>query len=59
MLGMCKINHSSKDFFIASKPDILCFSRRTCEFINQYFEQVIEPVLVLNIYFTFFLSVVG
>ena len=62
MFGMCKTKHSSKDcnrcLFIVSKIDILWSSRRTREFINHYFEQVIEPSLVLNIYFTFFLSVV-
>ena len=44
--------------FIVSKIDILWSSRRTREFINHYFEQVLAPFLVLNIYFTFFLSVV-
>ena len=59
---MCKTKHSSEDcnryLFIVSKIDILWSSRRAREFINHYFEQVIEPFSVLNIYFTIFLSVV-
>ena len=62
MFGMCKTKHSSKDcnrcLFIVSKTNIFWSCRRIREFINHYFEQVIEPFLVLNIYFTFFLSVV-
>ena len=57
MFGMCKTKHSSRDcnrsLFIVGKIDILWSSSLI---IN--FEQVIEPFLVLNIYFTFFLSVV-
>ena len=57
MFGVCKTKHSSRDcnrsLFIVGKIDILWSSSLI---IN--FEQVIEPFLVLNIYFTFFLSVV-
>ena len=54
---MCKTKHSSRDcircLFIASK---IVGEPVSLLIIN--FEQVIEPFLVLNIYFTFFLSVV-
>ena len=50
---MCKTKHNSKDcsrcLFIVSKPATSLIIK---------FEQVIEPFLVLNICFTFFLSVV-
>ena len=55
MFGLCKTKYSSKDrnrcLFSVSKIGILWYRLRTCE-------QVKEPFLVLNIYFTFFLSVV-
>ena len=44
--------------FVVSKIDILWSSWRTASSLNINFEQVIKPFLVLNIYFTFFLSVV-
>ena len=54
---MCKTKHSSRDcsrcLFIVSK---IVGEPVSLLIIN--FEQVIEPFLVLNIYFTFFLSVV-
>ena len=60
---MCKTKHSSKDcnrcFFIVSKIDIFSdLVRELASSLIINFEQVIEPFLVLNIYFTFFLSVV-
>ena len=61
MLSICKTKYSSKDcnrcLFVVSKIDILWSSWRTASSLNINFEQVIKPFLVLNIYFTFFLSV--
>ena len=50
---MCKTKHSSRDCNTFSD---LVGEPASSLIIN--FEQVIEPFLVLNIYFTFFLSVV-
>ena len=54
MFGVYKTKHSGEDWnrclFVLSKIDILWSSRRTREFINVNFEQVIEPFLVFNIY---------
>ena len=59
---MCKTKRSSKDcnrcFSIVSKIDISDLARGLASSLIINFEQVIEPFLVLNICFTFFLSVV-
>ena len=58
MFGMCKTKHNSKDcnrcLFIVNKIDILWSSLRTASSLIINFEQVIQPFLVLNIYFIFF-----
>ena len=59
---MCKTKRSSKDynrcFSIVSKIDISDLARGLASSLIINFEQVREPFLVLNIYFTFFLSMV-
>ena len=54
MFGMCKTKHSSK----GCSWCLLIVSKSASSLIIN-FEQVIEPFLVLNIYFTFSLSVVA
>ena len=55
---MCKTKHNSKDLFVVSKKTFSDLVGERANSLIRNSEQVVEPFLVLNIYFTFFLSVV-
>ena len=55
---MCKTKHNSKDLFVVSKKTFSDLVGERANSLIRNSEQVVEPFLVLNIYFTFSLSVV-